>query len=246
MEIKLSKKDRLFLILGGFFLTNALLAEIIGAKIFSLEQTLGISPVQFSFFGDYKLDFNLTAGVLIWPVVFIVSDIINEYYGREGVKIISFATAGFILFAFLVIFAASHLPPAQFWLDINNKDATGNSFDINFAFSVIFRQGLGIIAGSLTAFLIGQLIDATVFSYIKNLTGNKWVWLRATGSTVVSQLIDSFVVLLIAFYVFGNWSLELVIAVGIMNFIYKISVAIILIPLLYFGHFVIDKYLKDS
>ncbi len=244
MEIKLSKKDRLFLILGGFFLTNALLAEIIGAKIFSLEQTLGIAPVQIPFFGIYRLDFNLTAGVLIWPVVFIVSDIINEYYGKEGVKIISFATAGFILFAFLVIFAASHLPPAQFWLDINNKDASGNPFDINYAFSVIFRQGLGIIAGSLTAFLMGQLIDATVFLYIRKATGEKWVWLRATGSTVVSQLIDSFVVLLIAFYVFGNWSLELVIAVGIMNFIYKISIAIILIPLLYLGHFLIDRYLK--
>ncbi len=245
-EFKLTKKDKLFLVLGGFFLTNALLAEIIGAKIFSLEQTLGIKPAHISIFGISDLDFNLTAGVLIWPIVFIVSDIINEYYGREGVKIISYATAGFILFAFLIIYASSHLPAAQFWLDINAKDANGNPFNIDYAFSVIFRQGMGIIAGSLIAFLIGQLIDATVFHYIRKATGDKYVWLRATGSTVVSQFIDSFVVLVIAFYIFGNWTLDLVIAVGIMNFMYKIAVAILLIPLLYFGHFFIDKYLKDS
>ncbi|MFN0047796.1 MAG: queuosine precursor transporter [Cytophagales bacterium] len=244
MEIELRKKDKLFLVLGGFFLTNALLAEIIGAKIFSLEQLLHLPPAQLSFFGSYVLDFNLTAGVLIWPVVFVVSDIINEYYGRKGVQIISFATAGFILFAFAIIYLSANLPPAQFWLDINNKDANGNNFDINFAFSAIFRQGLGIIAGSLTAFLLGQAIDATVFLYIRKLTGEKLIWLRATGSTVVSQLIDSFVVLLIAFHFFGNWSLDLVIAVGIMNFIYKITIALILIPFLYLSHFFIDRYLK--
>jgi queuosine precursor transporter len=246
MEIKLSKKDRLFLILGGFFLTNALLAEIIGAKIFSLEQTLGIPPTQISFFGIYTLDFNLTAGVLIWPIVFIVSDIINEYYGKEGVKLISFATAGFILFAFIIIYISTHLVPAKFWLEINNKDPNGNSVNIDFAFSMIFRQGLGIIAGSLAAFLLGQVIDATIFLYIRKMTGEKHVWLRATGSTIVSQLIDSFLVLFIAFYVFGNWTFDFVIAVGIMNFIYKISVAILLIPLLYVGHFFIDKYLANE
>lgn len=249
MELNLTKKQKLFLLLAGFFLTNALLAEIIGAKIFSLEQTLGMPPAQISFFGIYTLDFNLTAGVLIWPVVFIVSDIINEYFGRKGVKTISFATAGFILFAFIVIYLSAHLPPAQFWLDVNATDEKGNAFDINFAFGVIFRQGLGIIAGSLTAFLLGQLIDATVFQYIRKITGEKMIWLRATGSTVVSQLIDSFVVLLIAFYVFGNWSLDLVLAVGIMNFVYKISMAVLLIPFLYVGHYFIDRYLgeeKDS
>lgn len=244
MEIQLSKKDRLFLILGGFFLTNAILAEIIGAKIFSLEKTLHLPAAQISFFGNYTLDFNLTAGVLIWPFVFVVSDIINEYYGRKGVQMISFATAGFILFAFSVIYISSHLTPAQFWLDINNSDNNGKPFNIDYAFSTIFRQGLGIIVGSLTAFLIGQLIDAAVFLQIRKLTGEKMVWLRATGSTVVSQLIDSFIVLFIAFHIFGNWSLDLVIAVGIMNFIYKITIAILLIPLLYVAHFLIDKYLE--
>lgn len=240
-----NKKQFLFFILSGFFITNALLAEIIGAKIFSLEKLLGIAPAQLPFLG-YKLDFNLTAGVLIWPVVFIVSDIINEYFGRDGVKKISFATAGFILFAFFVIYITSNLPPADFWLDINKTDQAGNPVNINNAFSMIFRQGMGIIAGSLTAFLLGQIIDATVFYHIKKATKDKHVWLRATGSTIVSQLIDSFVVLLIAFFIFGNWSIDLVIAVGLVNFIYKVFTAIILIPILYIAHFFIDKYLLES
>lgn len=69
------------------------------------------------------------------------------------------------------------------------------------------------------------------------------IWLRATGSTLVSQFIDSFVVLGIAFYVFGNWDLSQIIAVGIINYIYKFTVAILLTPLLYVGHGIIDKYL---
>ena len=72
-----SRKTNLFIILGGIFLTNAILAEIIGVKIFSGEKTLGFEPVNWTFFGEFVLDFNLTAGAIIWPVVFITTDIIN-------------------------------------------------------------------------------------------------------------------------------------------------------------------------
>ncbi|MDX2189161.1 MAG: queuosine precursor transporter [Bacteroidota bacterium] len=241
------RKDNMFMLLGGIFLTNALIAEMIGPKIFSLEKMLGIPPVGIQL-GTYTLDFNLTAGVIIWPFVFIVSDIINEYFGIKGVRKISYATAGFIAFAFIIVYIATLLPPATFWMEINKTDVDGNAFNINYAFSTIFRQGLGIILGSLTAFLIGQIVDATIFGYIRIFTKDKMIWLRATGSTVISQLIDSYIVLTIAFYFFGNWPLEMVLAVGTINFIYKIGAAIILIPLLYIGHFFIDKYLagKDS
>lgn len=80
-------KDRptkLFLILGGFFIANALIAEVIGVKIFSLEETIGLEPVSFSMFNRDGLSFSLTAGVLLWPVVFVMTDIINEYYGVRG------------------------------------------------------------------------------------------------------------------------------------------------------------------
>ncbi|WP_339879304.1 queuosine precursor transporter [uncultured Algoriphagus sp.] len=241
-----SRKTNLFIILGSIFLTNAILAEIIGVKIFSAEKTLGFDPVNWTFFGEYLLDFNLTAGAVIWPVVFITTDIINEYFGKKGVKKISFLTAGLIAYAFIVISVVTALTPADFWLDVNATTPDGESFNISYAFNTIFRQGLGIIIGSLTAFLLGQLIDVYVFQKLRSVTGENKIWLRATGSTLVSQFIDSFVVLGIAFYVFGNWSLSQIIAVGIMNYIYKMTVAIVLTPLLYVAHGIIDKYLgKD-
>src|SRR5690606_3971985 len=119
-------------------------------------------------------------------------------------------------------------------------------FNIDYAFNTIFRQGLGIIIGSLIAFLLGQLIDVYIFQKLRRITGPRKIWLRATGSTLVSQLIDSFVVLGIAFYIFGNWSIEQVVAVGIINYIYKFVVAILLTPLLYVGHGVIDRYLGEE
>ncbi|WP_297336282.1 queuosine precursor transporter [Algoriphagus sp.] len=241
-----SRKTNLFIILGGIFLTNAILAEIIGVKIFSAEKSLGFEPVNWLFFGEYLLDFNLTAGAVIWPVVFITTDIINEYFGKKGVRQISFLTAGLIAYSFIVISLVTLLTPADFWLEVNSEGPDGTPFNISFAFNTIFRQGLGIILGSLTAFLLGQLIDVYVFQKLRAVTGAKMIWLRATGSTLVSQFIDSFVVLGIAFYVFGNWSIEQIIAVGIINYIYKFLVAIILTPLLYLGHGLIDRYLGQE
>lgn len=242
-EIQHSRKTNLFVILGSIFLTNAILAEIIGVKIFSGEKTLGFDPVNWNIFGEYVLDFNLTAGAVIWPIVFITTDIINEYFGKKGVRKISFITAGLIAYVFIVISVVTVLVPADFWLDVNSQTPTGEGFDINYAFNTIFRQGLGIILGSLTAFLLGQLIDVFVFQKLRSVTGPKMIWLRATGSTLISQFFDSFVVLGIAFYVFGNWSISQIIAVGLINYVYKFSVAILLTPLLYLAHGMIDRYL---
>ena len=241
-----SRKTNLFVILGAIFLTNAILAEIIGVKIFSGERTLGFEPVQWTFFGEFVLDFNLTAGAVIWPVVFITTDLINEYFGKKGVRKISFLTAGLITYVFVVISLVTALAPADFWMQVNASMPDGSPFDINYAFNTIFRQGLGIIVGSLTAFLLGQLIDVYVFQKLRAVTGPKMIWLRATGSTLVSQFIDSFVVLGIAFYVFGNWSISQIVAVGLINYVYKFTVALALTPLLYFAHGLFDRYLgKD-
>ncbi|WP_181305555.1 queuosine precursor transporter [Rufibacter sp. XAAS-G3-1] len=239
------KKRQLFMVLCGIFLTNALLAELIGVKIFSGEGLLGVSGAQIPVLGT-KLDFNLTAGVIIWPVVFITTDIINEYFGKEGVKRISFLTAALIAYAFLVIVVATNLPPAQFWQDVNSQGPNGSTFDINFAFHKVFGQGLGIIVGSLVAFLLGQLLDAHVFHWLKHLTGSRKIWLRATGSTLVSQLVDTVVVLFIAFYLFGDWDLKTVLSVSVINYLYKFTVAVVLTPLLYLAHSVIDRYLAGD
>jgi len=241
--VKEGKLQWLYIVLCTVFLTNAILAEMIGVKIFSLEALLGTKPAQIHLLTDFILDFNLTAGVVVWPIVFITSDIINEYFGKSGVKRISYLTAILITYVFGAVFVTTTLPPADFWLEVNKTDMAGNAFNINTAFATIFRQGLGIIIGSLTAFLIGQILDAHTFHWIKSMTGSKHIWLRATGSTLISQLIDSFVVLVVAFYIFGNWSFNQVIAIGIINYIYKFSIAVLLTPALYLIHYVIDGYL---
>lgn len=237
-----SKKQLLFIFLCGIFITNALVAEIIGAKIFSLEGVFGLQPAQIDILG-YKLDFNLTAGVLNWPIVFIISDIINEYYGVKGVKIISYLTAALIAYAFMILYGATSLPPAQFWLDINSVDGQGKSLNINNAFGLILRQGMGIMLGSIIAFLFGQILDAMIFRKLRQMTTNKFLWIRATGSTLVSQLIDSFVVLFIAFFVFGKWPFSQIIAVASVNYIYKFIIAVLMTPFIYLIHYAIDKYL---
>lgn len=243
VSIPESKKlHNLYLLLGCFFLGNAILAELTGAKIFSVGK-LFQDIFKGSTTPDFLLSLNMSIGVVIWPIVFITSDIMNEYFGRNGVRKISFITAAIIAYSSLFLVTANKLPPADFWLKNNPIDAAGNTFDINFAYNSIFRQGVNIIAGSLIAFLVSQLIDAYTFQYFKKITGHRFLWLRATGSTIISQVIDSFLILYVAFYWLGNWSLDQVIRVGVVQYIYKISLAIFLTPLIYLMHFVIDKYI---
>ena len=242
------KPTRLFIILAGIFIANALIAEIIGVKIFSLEKTLGLKPLHIRLLGN-DLSVNLTAGVLLWPVVFIMTDIINEYYGMKGVRFLSYLTAGLIGFAFLVFYGAMKLSPADFF--ITSKQGSGVP-DMSKAYNSVLGQGGFIIIGSLTAFILGQLVDVYFFHRIKRVTGEKRIWLRATGSTLISQFIDSFVVLFIAFYIGTRvnaskndfvWPFGLFVAVGIVNYIYKFTVAILLTPMIYMVHDWIEKYL---
>ncbi len=242
-QVVSKRTHNLFIILATFFIANALMAEFIGVKIFSLEKILGINPLNIPFIGGTSLGLNMSVGVIIWPIVFIMSDIINEYFGRKGVQRISLIAAILILYSFIIVLLSTQAPPANFWLENNAIDASGNSFDINFAYASIFRQGMGIIIGSITAFLVGQFVDAYTFHYLRVLTNHRWLWLRATGSTVVSQLVDSFLVLFIAFYLLGNWSFIEVISVGLVQYIYKIFLAIVLTPVIYWMHIIIDKYL---
>jgi len=232
----------LFLILAGFFIANALIAEIIGVKIFSLEKTLGLAPLGINIFGQ-QLDVNLTAGVLLWPVVFIMTDIINEYYGFRGVKFLSILTAAIIGFAFIVFYAAIHLAPDNYWIGSQKQNGVP---DMQAGYAQILGQGMSIIFASLTAFLVGQMADATVFKKIKIITGEKGIWMRATLSTLVSQLIDTFVVGYIYLYFSIGFSFPRVTAIGLTGYSYKFIVAIICTPLVYLAHNLIESYLGKS
>ena len=238
-----NKAVRLFTILAGFFVTNALVAEFIGVKIFALEPTIGMQPMEWNLFGQSG-SLMLTAGVLIWPVVFVMTDLINEYYGKRAVRILSYLTAGLISYAFLMVFISIGLTPADWWVKVYEQQGVP---DMQAAFSQVFGQGLWIIGGSLVAFLVGQVLDAAVFHRLRLFTGERQLWLRATGSTLISQFVDSFVVLYIAF-VLGpqKWSMELFLAVGTVNYAYKFVVAVVLTPVIYMAHYVIDWYLGQD
>jgi hypothetical protein len=231
------KPTKLFVTIAAFFVANALIAESIGTKLFSLEKLLGIPPANVTLFGQSGLNFTLTCGVLLWPLEFIVTDIVNEFYGPKAVRRISFTAVGLISYAFIIYFAAIGVPPADFWVVSGVKNGIPNMQD---AFNGIFGQGMRIIVGSLVAFLVSQIVDVYVFHKIKKATGDKYIWLRATGSTLVSQLIDSYIVLFIAFS--GTFSWQQILAIGMMNYTYKFTMAVVLTPVIIYAEKAIAKY----
>ena len=238
-----SRAARLFVVLAAFLVANALIAEFVGVKIFALEPTFGLRTFDWNLFGQSG-SLSFTSGVLLWPFVFLMTDIINEYFGRRGVRFISWLTVVLIVYGFLAAYLAISLAPASFWVAVNQERGVP---DMQAAFASIFGQGMWTIAGSVTAFLVGQLIDVAVFHRIRELTGERWIWLRATGSTAVSQLFDSFIVLYIAF-VLGpqQWPMSLFLAVATVNYGYKLLMAVLLIPLIYLTRRAIRAYLGGS
>lgn len=234
------KPTKLFLIFTSFFVANALIAECIGGKLFSLEKLLGLPVHSFTLFGESGLQYTLTAGVLLWPLEFVMTDIVNEYFGPKAVRRISYIAVALISYAFIMFLVAMSVPADSWW---RGSKADAGIPDMQNAFTSIFGQGMWIILGSLTAFLVSQIVDVTVFHKIKKRTGEKHVWLRATGSTIVSQLVDSFIVLYIAFKLGNNWSWQRVLAICMVNYSYKFVVAVVLTPLIYLMEHRIERYL---
>ncbi len=235
------KATRLFVILGAFFAANALIAEMVGVKLFQLEAALGLEKADFMLLGQPHLSFVLSVGVLPWPIVFVLTDVINDYYGVRGVRFLTLLTTGLIAFGFVVFYLSIHMPADQGWW-ISSSVEQGVP-DMQAAFTSIFGQGMNMIIGSLTAFLIGQMVDAFVFRSFKRVTGDKHIWLRATGSTIISQLIDSVVVTYVAFWLFKGMSFPMATALVLTAYSYKLIVAILSTPLVYLVHAGVERYL---
>ena len=148
-----------------------------------------------------------------------------------------------------MIYFAISLSPNDWWQSqsgLLDPNTSNHIQDMDLAFQKVFGQGLWIIAGSLVAFLVGQIVDVFVFQKLKKITKGSKIWLRATGSTLVSQFIDSFVVLFIAFYIGADWDIVRVLAIGSVNYIYKFIVAVLLTPVIYLAHHKIDGYLGEE
>lgn len=215
----MSKRQKLYTVLASIFLTALILAEITGSKLIQSAIT-------------ENLVFTMTMGVIPFPVTFLVTDIVNEYYGKPGIRFITFLGMFMIAFTYAVLFIDMSIPAVSF------SPVTDE------AFNSVFGQSNRIILGSITAYLIGQFIDVQIFHYIRKRTHEKLLWLRATGSTFVSQLIDSFVVLFIAFS--GKIPYDQILNIGITNYVYKFFIAVALTPLIYLAHALIDRYLGDE
>lgn len=234
------RRSLLFMVLGGFFLGNALVAELIGGKLFQVPAPWASLIDDSSPWVSWRA-FTLSCGIILWPGVFIISDIVNEYFGRQGVKRLSFLATAVILYAFLALLITDQVPafvPSPMQVD----DAS---------FHRVFMQSSWIIFGSVAAFLVAQLVDVTVFWIIRRRTGHRWLWLRATGSTVVSQLIDTVIVQFIGLHLPYLVTGEGMTFTDFLNsassgYIFKIAVAIAITPILYLVHRVIDAYLGDE
>ena len=243
-NIMKDRPTKLFMVLGGLFVATVIIAEVIGVKIFSLEDTLGLPKASFSLLGQAGLSFNLTAGVVPWPVIFIMTDIINEYYGVRGVRFLTLLTVALIGFAFAIFYFAIHTSPdTVYWLGSGKEMGVP---DMQAAFNAIFGQGMNIIIGSLIAFVLGQLIDAFVFRKIKVITGERSIWARATMSTLVSQFIDSIVVTYVAFTIFRGVPAAQTMSWALTAYAYKFIIAIIMTPLVYLVHYLCESYLGSE
>lgn len=212
-----SKRNLVYIVLAGLFITNAVVAELIGSKL------IQIGP------------FVMSIGIIPWPVVFLTTDIINEYYGRSGVRKLSIITASLIAYAFVILLLAIKVPAA-----------VGISAVTDEQFYAVFGQSLWIIVGSIAAFLLSQLVDVSIFWLLRDKTGGKMIWLRSTGSTVISQLIDTFVVLGIAFWLPGKMSTQVFLNAALTGYTFKLLIAVVLTPLIYVGHAAVERYLGDE
>ena len=165
---------------------------------------------------------------------------------------LSYLTAGLIAYGFIMLYLSIGLEPADFWRTAHIKPdmspeaqeaLRGQVSDYNTAFAVVFGQSLWIIVGSLVAFLVAQIVDVTIFHRIKKYTGENKIWLRATGSSLVSQFLDSFVVVFMALYIGQQLPFLQVLAISIMSYLYKAVMAVALTPVIYLVHGAIERYL---
>jgi uncharacterized integral membrane protein (TIGR00697 family) len=224
------RRQWLFIALAGLFITNAVTAELISNKLIEI-------PLSWNIFGKQFGPFVTIIGILPWPVVFILTDLMNEFYGQKAVRRLSWITATLIAYCFLIVGISMSIPA---------HEIKGSKLATNEAYNLVFGQAQAVIVGSIAAFLVSQILDAFLFEKIKQRTGNRFIWLRSTGSTMISQLIDSYIVLYIGFVVPGAMSLSTYFEVAPTNYLLKMLIAVLLTPFIYLGHYLVRRYLNQQ
>lgn len=227
----------MYLWLAGLFVASLLVADVLGVKLFRI-------PLGFSVHVPWQDDpidaIQHTCGMLTFPITFLLTDLINEFYGKRAARRIvwlGLAAGGFVFGTINVALAMPH------W-DVPFNIAS-RSFDD------VFSNSRTMYLASLAAYLIGSFSDIAIFGWLKRITGGRRVWLRATGSTVVSQALDSFVVTYLAFSLvrlafpsgappmpFGE-----VLKTAATGYILKFVIALALTPVIYLGRWIMKTWL---
>jgi uncharacterized integral membrane protein (TIGR00697 family) len=213
------RRTKLYMYLCGVFLTALLIGDTIGSKLFVVDIPLGFT----------HLPATLSVGAIWFPITFLLTDVINEFYGSAGARFVTFLGFWMAILAFLVLLASRIIPAASF------SPIPQNMFD------QVFGNANRIFVASLLAYLIGQLVDISVFQMAKRLTQSKHIWLRSTGSTLISQLIDTVVVTYVAFY--GKLENTVLHRAALTSYIVKVMLAIGLTPVIYAFHGFIHRQL---
>ena len=223
----LSRPQKLYVICAAVFLTALVVAEATASKLFTLFHL----PFTITILGQEFERVTMTAGVIAFPITFIMTDLMNEYFGKKGIRFVTMIGMVMIIFEFVLLQIAMAVPTDPF------------SAVPEEAFDTVFGATGWIILGSLIAYLVGQLVDITLFHWLRGLTKGRMLWLRATGSTFGSQFLDTFLVLSIAFLPTGVMNFQTVVAVTLFNYAYKFVIAVVITPVIYGVHWVMDRYL---
>jgi queuosine precursor transporter len=227
-QLGLSRPQRVYLWLAVLFVSSLLVADVLGVKLFRI-------PLGFAFSVPWQSDsidaIQHTCGMLTFPITFLITDLVNEFYGKQAARRmvwIGFAAGGFV---FVMMNIALAMPHWQVPFNIPAK-----SFDDVFASSRV------MYVASLSAYLVGSFSDIAIFGWLKRITGGRRVWLRATGSTVVSQAIDSFIVTWLAFSVARSALSDVpampmgeVLKTAATGYLLKFVIALGLTPVIYLG-----------
>ena len=226
-----SRREWTFVFLAGLLITNAVTAELISSKLIDI-------PLQFNFMGTQLGPFTTVVGVLPWPVVFILTDLLNEFYGEKAMRRLSWITTLMIGYCFLILLWALQIPVST--------RIIGQGLATDETFNTSFGQAPWLIFGSILAFLVSQLFDITLFHWIKQKTGNRFIWLRSTGSTLISQMVDTAIVLYVGFVLPGKLTGAEFFQVAPVNYFLKLLIALSLTPVIYLGHWLMNRYLQTD
>lgn len=214
-------RTRLFLVLASVFTTCLIVGDMIGGKLVEIPTPMFTAVV--------------TVGMIPFPVTFLLTDLLNEFYGKRAARFVTYLAFGCAVLTYVFIWVGGIIPIAEF---TRSKDWTGVTEG---SFANVFLGSQRMITASLTAYLAAQLVDIFVFHALKRWTSGKLLWLRATGSTVISQLIDTVVINIVAWT--GILTTGQIVDVAVSSYAVKIVIAIGLTPLIYAGHAAMERWL---